>query len=242
VCPRSGRQAEGILCGPFPLQGNELDRNILQPEPQLTEPGVRQPLCSPQNRTPLPPFCMQRMHCMHFSRLKQDPPPPPKVTNWIRTIPNLNPDRTNPRPADPPAPPKPHPPQFACIACIAEIDVSEGLSVTIITIRNLDEETKDRLRMLAAMHRHSMEAEIREILRCSVRDNSRPAPDPQPLADPDRLSPPAANQPIPAGPDHAWDREDPNAAKVRNMFADLNRQFVELGLSPVELPQILQPK
>jgi len=114
--------------------------------------------------------------------------------------------------------------------------------VAAILIRNLDEETKDRLRMLAAMHRRPLEAEIREILRCSVRDNPRPAPDPQPLADPDRLSPPAANQRISAGPDHAWDREDPNAAKVREMFADLNRQFVELGLSPVELPEILQPK
>jgi plasmid stability protein len=116
------------------------------------------------------------------------------------------------------------------------------LNVTIITIRNLDDETKHRLQLLAAINRRSMEAEIREILRFSVRDNPRPAPDPQPLADPDRLSPPATNQRIPAGPDHAWDREDPNAAKVREMFADLNRQFVEFGLSPVELPEILQPK
>ena len=42
-----------------------------------------------------------------------------------------------------------------------------------ITIRNLDEELKRRLRIRAAEHGHSMEEEAREILRQAM---SRPAP------------------------------------------------------------------
>lgn len=44
-----------------------------------------------------------------------------------------------------------------------------------ITIRNLDEELKRRLRIRAAEHGHSMEEEAREILRQAM---SRPAPAP----------------------------------------------------------------
>ena len=44
-----------------------------------------------------------------------------------------------------------------------------------ITIRNLDEELKRRLRIRAAEHGHSMEEEARDILRQAM---SRPAPAP----------------------------------------------------------------
>ena len=37
-----------------------------------------------------------------------------------------------------------------------------------ITIRRLDESTKERLRRRAARHGHSMEEEAREILKCAV--------------------------------------------------------------------------
>jgi len=37
-----------------------------------------------------------------------------------------------------------------------------------LTIRNLDSAVKDKLRMLAARHGRSMEAEVREILRAAV--------------------------------------------------------------------------
>jgi antitoxin FitA len=42
--------------------------------------------------------------------------------------------------------------------------------VASITIRNLDEDLKSRLRMRAAEHGHSMEEEAREILRRAVSD------------------------------------------------------------------------
>ncbi|MGH9592048.1 MAG: FitA-like ribbon-helix-helix domain-containing protein [Bryobacteraceae bacterium] len=50
-----------------------------------------------------------------------------------------------------------------------------------ILIRNLDEETKDRLRMLAAKNRRSLEAEVREILRYTVKDVPNLPATPPPL-------------------------------------------------------------
>ena len=47
---------------------------------------------------------------------------------------------------------------------------------TTLTIRNLDEEVKQRLRLRAASHRTSMEAEAREILRKALDDDDRPEP------------------------------------------------------------------
>lgn len=38
-----------------------------------------------------------------------------------------------------------------------------------LTIRDLEDDVKERLRVLAARHGHSMEEEVREILRRSVR-------------------------------------------------------------------------
>lgn len=43
-----------------------------------------------------------------------------------------------------------------------------------ITIRNLDERTKARLRLRAAQHGRSMEEEARTLLRAALRDDSAP--------------------------------------------------------------------
>lgn len=48
---------------------------------------------------------------------------------------------------------------------------------TTLTIRNLDEEVKRKLRLRAAEHQTSMEAEAREILRRSLEESThRPPP------------------------------------------------------------------
>ena len=44
-----------------------------------------------------------------------------------------------------------------------------------ITIRNLDERIKARLRIRAARRRHSMEEEARQILREALTDDAKPA-------------------------------------------------------------------
>lgn len=43
-----------------------------------------------------------------------------------------------------------------------------------MTIRNLSEEIKQRLRIQAAVHGHSMEEEVREILRVALYENKPP--------------------------------------------------------------------
>lgn len=43
-----------------------------------------------------------------------------------------------------------------------------------MTIRNVDEAIKTRLRIRAAHHGHSMEEEAREILRAALSENLRP--------------------------------------------------------------------
>ena len=43
-----------------------------------------------------------------------------------------------------------------------------------MTIRNLSEEIKQRLRIQAAVHGHSMEEEVREILRVALNENKPP--------------------------------------------------------------------
>ena len=44
-----------------------------------------------------------------------------------------------------------------------------------ILIRNLDERTKDRLRMRAARHKRSMEDEARNILKSALAEDAAPA-------------------------------------------------------------------
>ncbi len=47
---------------------------------------------------------------------------------------------------------------------------------TTLTIRNLDEEVKRKLRLQAACHEHSMEAEAREIIAEAVGQAANPPP------------------------------------------------------------------
>jgi plasmid stability protein len=51
--------------------------------------------------------------------------------------------------------------------CILSIDC-EALAMASITIRNLDDDLKSRLRIQAAVHGRSMEDEARDILRCAL--------------------------------------------------------------------------
>ena len=44
-----------------------------------------------------------------------------------------------------------------------------------LTIRNLDATLKERLRVRAAQHGHSMEAEVRDILQDTLNEPERPA-------------------------------------------------------------------
>ena len=46
-----------------------------------------------------------------------------------------------------------------------------------LTIRNLDAALKERLRVRAAQHGHSMEAEVREILQQTLKEPQLPAVD-----------------------------------------------------------------
>jgi antitoxin FitA len=50
------------------------------------------------------------------------------------------------------------------------------VSMATLTIRNLDAVLKERLRVRAAQHGHSMEAEVREILQETLKE-PRPAVD-----------------------------------------------------------------
>ena len=48
---------------------------------------------------------------------------------------------------------------------------------TTLTIRNLDAEVKRKLRLRAASHQRSMEAEVREILASTLADKPETKPD-----------------------------------------------------------------
>jgi plasmid stability protein len=48
------------------------------------------------------------------------------------------------------------------------------ISMATLTIRNLDGALKERLRIRAAQHGHSMEAEVREILQQTLKEPERP--------------------------------------------------------------------
>ena len=53
--------------------------------------------------------------------------------------------------------------------------VSEVVLVADISIRNLDDSVRDRLRIRAASHGRSMESEVRAILAEAVREPEQPA-------------------------------------------------------------------
>jgi plasmid stability protein len=50
----------------------------------------------------------------------------------------------------------------------------DEISMATLTIRNLDAAIKERLRVRAAQHGHSMEAELRQILQDTLREPERP--------------------------------------------------------------------
>jgi antitoxin FitA len=52
---------------------------------------------------------------------------------------------------------------------------SDEIPMATLTIRNLDAALKERLRVRAAQHGHSMEAEVREILDDTLKEPERPA-------------------------------------------------------------------
>jgi antitoxin FitA len=60
-------------------------------------------------------------------------------------------------------------PTFECV----ELNI-EGNSVASITIRNLEDDLKQRIRVRAAEHGHSLEEEVREILRHAVVEPQPP--------------------------------------------------------------------
>jgi len=65
-----------------------------------------------------------------------------------------------------------------CLDCNAiidnnDIDALDGM-MSSITIRNLDPAIKERLRVRAAEHGHSMEAEARRILQTSLSASGKP--------------------------------------------------------------------
>lgn len=108
-----------------------------------------------------------------------------------------------------------------------------------ILIRNLDEETKDRLRMLAAMHRRSLEAEVREILRYQVMHAPRLVPESDP--------PPAPGRELRLAADHDSDSEQdsPHASRAprgmdpREAILTVNRELEKLGMGAFALPEDL---
>ena len=70
--------------------------------------------------------------------------------------------------------------QTISIDCIASIAYFANMSTTL-TIRNLDEGVKQKLRLRAASHQRSMEAEAREILAAalSIREGFAPPRSPE---------------------------------------------------------------
>lgn len=53
------------------------------------------------------------------------------------------------------------------------LNASEGVAVAMLTVRNLSEEVHRALRVRAAQHGQSMEAEVREILESAISPKGR---------------------------------------------------------------------
>ena len=51
----------------------------------------------------------------------------------------------------------------------------QGIPTATLTIRNVDAALKERLRVRAALHGHSMEAELRDILQETLKEPEPPA-------------------------------------------------------------------
>lgn len=54
--------------------------------------------------------------------------------------------------------------------------VDSSLTTTTLTVRNVERQLKEKLRIRAAQHGHSMEAELRQILRETLADDGKPEP------------------------------------------------------------------
>lgn len=108
--------------------------------------------------------------------------------------------------------------------------------MAMITIRNLDEETKRNLRVLAAMHGRSMEAEAREVLRYHLKGIPRLTPEPYPPPAPDRELHLANDHDLASQQDrpHAPSGMDP-----REAILTVNRELEKLGMGAFALPEDL---
>lgn len=62
---------------------------------------------------------------------------------------------------------------LSLLSVTALIARTRRCSLATLTIRNLNEETKLKLRQLAAQHGHSMEEEVRRILNRAVRQEGK---------------------------------------------------------------------
>ena len=106
-----------------------------------------------------------------------------------------------------------------------------------ITIRDVDEETKGRLRVLAAMHGRSMEAEVREILHYHLRDAPRLTAESYP--------PPAPDRELPVAADHDSDSGDlplaPRGMDQQEAILLVNRELEKLGMSEFALTRDMLP-
>jgi plasmid stability protein len=70
-----------------------------------------------------------------------------------------------------------HCPAFNAVAEYIEVCNQDEVPMATLTVRNIDAAIKERLRVRAAQHGHSMEAEVRRILQDTLREPERP-PDP----------------------------------------------------------------
>jgi plasmid stability protein len=59
---------------------------------------------------------------------------------------------------------------------LLDIVISRGAAMAQLVVRHLEDEMKARLRRRAARRGHSMEEEVREILRSALRDEAEPIP------------------------------------------------------------------
>ncbi len=108
-----------------------------------------------------------------------------------------------------------------------------------IIVRNLDEETKRNLQVLAAMHGRSMEAEARDILRYHLRNAPRLTPESYPPSAPDRESPLATDPDSDSGQDLPHAARAPRGMGPREAILCVNRELEKLGMSELALPEDL---
>lgn len=95
--------------------------------------------------------------------------------------------------------------------------------MTTITVRNIEDDLKRRLRIRAAEHGHSMEEEVRRILRAALGEDAAPERD--------------------AAPEEDWAPEE-DAAPEKDLGAAIHELFAPIGgVDGIEFPKLggLQP-